>query len=860
MTVETPPRTELGPTENAPPPAARAGGLRRAGRKELLPVFAVFMTVLTIDLLLVLMLPFLATQNTDSAWSSTDCLAFLGASVVAGLAFGMLTSVVADLRGESPWWFLVGHLGAWLAPVLWGLDLAQDKPLVARMIVFGTCLGMTLLSFFILSSYGRNKQAEFSPLTRGMGRLWFACSNIWFGIGLLIAFAIAMHLGTWWEHKYGPRSAGHVFYTSWWFGGLLLLCAMSMVSATFRKYPWRIDQTGWIATHSALVLIVIGAFMTFWGKQEGEMVLKEGQSSTQFNVDTQRRLIVERKLINAPRSAQGSADMFNRPWEGLLDVPTRFDLDSSETQINRTVQVNDPSGSPCFKFKIKDYLPSANPITKRTNNNAQRNHALIAEVKQGKRPPQEIAIVQGDEKRNPVHLGPLELVMYPLPPDSPNLVAAIKGGKEIGPQGHCVVSTRDGKELLRVPVPHTPAVTSEPQPNGRSVSEVSVPVPGTKASILLKSYFDSFNIQQDGSSVDASPGKPRNPALLIELQGEGEAVDERFAYSFMPAMNQKPGEGQMGSERFKHFPDLQVDYEYAPRLELPPGALIFAASENHPMIYVMDVLSGERLTGEVVPGKPLDLGLRFQFTPKEIFTNFEEELVWEFKDHKPGAFEVASVEHNGEEKFLLLDRLTTTFTGDDGYLYRIKWQRPNADLGFKLHLRDFHRDFYPGAKDAKTFESYLWLTHDQKYPEPTGIKIDMNHPLRLDGWRLFQARFGPDGKTTILQVNRDPGTSLLYPACALLTLALVIVFSQKPFLRALGRRLKKIGATPLTKLMWAVGKVVMTFLATIPGILLLLSTPEGPMQGFSVVVVVMGLVLESLFLHFWWRPRLEQAA
>ena len=50
-----------------------------------------------------------------------------------------------------------------------------------------------------------------------------------------------------------------------------------------------------------------------------------------------------------------------------------------------------------------------------------------------------------------------------------------------------------------------------------------------------------------------------------------------------------------------------------------------------------------------------------------------------------------------------------------------------------------------------------------KFPKGEDIKIDMNHPLRLDGWRLFQSRFGGDGRTTILQVNRDPGLVITYP-------------------------------------------------------------------------------------------------
>ena len=78
------------------------------------------------------------------------------------------------------------------------------------------------------------------------------------------------------------------------------------------------------------------------------------------------------------------------------------------------------------------------------------------------------------------------------------------------------------------------------------------------------------------------------------------------------------------------------------------------------------------------------------------------------------------------------------------------------------------------------------------------VKIDMNHPLRLDGWRLFQSRFDARSakEETVLQVNRDPGLSVTYPACVVLLLGLVIVFTQKKhYLKAMGKRLRADATT-----------------------------------------------------------------
>ncbi len=123
-------------------------------------------------------------------------------------------------------------------------------------------------------------------------------------------------------------------------------------------------------------------------------------------------------------------------------------------------------------------------------------------------------------------------------------------------------------------------------------------------------------------------------------------------------------------------------------------------------------------------------------------------------------------------------------------------------------VKDIRRD--PGTTVAKTFESYLWLDdHEKAADKPLPVKIDMNHPLRYKGWRLFQSRFSSGtSETTFLQVNRDPGRLLLYVACTLLAAGLVIAFFQKPFLRALGRRLKRSNASPEKRFLAAMECVV----------------------------------------------------
>ena len=137
----------------------------------------------------------------------------------------------------------------------------------------------------------------------------------------------------------------------------------------------------------------------------------------------------------------------------------------------------------------------------------------------------------------------------------------------------------------------------------------------------------------------------------------------------------------------------------------------------------------------------------------------------------------------------------------------------------------------------------------------------MNHPMRLDGWRLYQSRFDPGAggrESTILQVNRDPGLTPTYAACILLTIGLVIVFFQKPFLRRVEKRLKRDKAPPVRRLAIGIGLVLLAITFTVPGILFISFAGEGAFLLLGVVLIVVGLVAETLFLNQWIARKIDR--
>ena len=827
-----------------PPPLSRAGGLLRPPPREMTPVFSVFMTALFFDAVVMLFLPYILTAYSDSPWGEVPRIAFLAVSMWSGLIFGLLASVVAERRGHTPWWFLAGHLGTFAALPLAANGMAEENSLMAKLIVFGLGMGGTLACFAVVRNYapdGGNPALASNPyappaapagatrvayrpgpLTRALGRMWHACGNIWFGISLLIAIAVAWHWGTWWEDWYGHKAAMTMFYNAWWYGLIQLAFTASLISATLRKYPWRVEQSGWIVTHVALTMLLIGSFMSYFGKKEGMMALREGETKSAFVLDTETRVQVF-ELEGSRRT---------KIWEAIAT----FDHNPKNTDVHQKFEVTD-RGDKLFDIEVDRYYGDALPVSEKSDDGEAVLFAVDADIltPTGQSIPMEL-IADGSQRAIRELPG---LTIGAMPLQWPAMVESLKGGRDPINVGHVVVKDADGKELVRRTI--GPGARPEGKTDAPAAVALDFTIPDKGIKVEGLAWFDNFAIR---TGTDVSPGLPRFPALIVKLSGE-KGEERRTALAYLPDWSN-------ADQAIGIFKDLRVYFEYLPPFPLESGELLMAYSPSTDPFWVMQKSDGERMTGELEEDDPLDLGIPLQIVPKKIYTRLNETTGWKFNKYEPER-QGARLNVDGEELWLRLGGGGAALKKDDRD-FAIRWWKTEEPLGFSLNLRDFHRDFYPGRREAKTFESYLWLDHPSKFKEDgdrLGVKIDMNHPLRLDGWRLFQSRFSEGGgEQTFLQVNRDPGLVVIYPACVVLLLGLVIVFTQKRhFLKALARSLKQHKATPAGVFLGSAAAVFLAFLSTLPGVIMIVVTPEGPLLGIGVILIVAGLAAETIFVN-----------
>ena len=111
----------------------------------------------------------------------------------------------------------------------------------------------------------------------------------------------------------------------------------------------------------------------------------------------------------------------------------------------------------------------------------------------------------------------------------------------------------------------------------------------------------------------------------------------------------------------------------------------------------------------------------------------------------------------------------------DGKRYELflRWRRVYKP--YTLHLEKFDHKKYIGTETPKDFRSHVHLS-DAGRGESRDVQIYMNHPLSYAGETFYQSGYLPGNMGTVLQVVDNPGWSLPYLSCGLVTLGMLIHF------------------------------------------------------------------------------------
>ena len=100
---------------------------------------------------------------------------------------------------------------------------------------------------------------------------------------LMVGLIVAMATGTVVERFHDSDYALSHVYGAWWFVGLWALLAIGLVVVGFRRKLWKRPAVG--ALHLSILLILTGALLTMLTGQHGEMTLRPGVASHEFQIE-----------------------------------------------------------------------------------------------------------------------------------------------------------------------------------------------------------------------------------------------------------------------------------------------------------------------------------------------------------------------------------------------------------------------------------------------------------------------------------------------------------------------------------------------------------------------------------------------
>ena len=111
--------------------------------------------------------------------------------------------------------------------------------------------------------------------------LKFLFSGAFMGV-LLVVFAFVIGYATFIENDYDAITAKMLVYNAWWFELILLLMVVNLTGMVFTRRLYSREKLNILIIHISLVIIMIGAAITRYIGFEGQMHIRNGQTTNKF--------------------------------------------------------------------------------------------------------------------------------------------------------------------------------------------------------------------------------------------------------------------------------------------------------------------------------------------------------------------------------------------------------------------------------------------------------------------------------------------------------------------------------------------------------------------------------------------------
>lgn len=155
---------------------------------------------------------------------------------------------------------------------------------------------------------------------------------------LLVVFAISMGYATFIENDFDATTAKMLIYNAKWFEALMLLMVINFSGMIFTKQLYRKSKLNILVIHVSLIIIILGAAITRYIGFEGQMHIREGQTTDKYlSMDSYFSVHLEK--------GDARESVNNRIWLTPLN----------KNIFSESVSIENES----FHISVEQYLPNA---------------------------------------------------------------------------------------------------------------------------------------------------------------------------------------------------------------------------------------------------------------------------------------------------------------------------------------------------------------------------------------------------------------------------------------------------------------------------------------------------------------------
>ncbi|MBP9865838.1 MAG: cytochrome c biogenesis protein ResB [Candidatus Omnitrophica bacterium] len=579
----------------------------------------------------------------------------------------------------------------------------------------------------------KKEPAKPSPVFRLVVRIFSFLASLRLAIFLLVSMIGVFSAGTILESLHGANTAKILVYDALWLEFLLLLLAINLTASAFSRWPWQVKHVGFVLTHLGIIFVLVGSYMTKNWMLDAQMPIEEGQTEYRVIVDQPSiYLFSETMSLEFPLKKKAFA------WQGREDLQPEENKESPfQVQLLNLY----PKGRMHESFEAAEDGPAAVKVLLK--------NSFIN---------QEQWLIQNDAEFGRVQMGPVEMVLTDK--------ALVREAAADHDKPYLEVRWAD--RVQQIPI----------LPDMIFPAEIALE--GTDWRARIDAVFQKGMIE--GSVLTEHKEGPDNPAVILRLEGPGGVSEKHTVFANYPEFPTQHGMRPSAS-------GAKILYR------LPGGQA--SRSKSHELRFVVKdgQLSYQQMSGSDLKEGVLKEGdktvtgwMGIEFTIEKFYPHAERKRYFTPEPNTSEGKLVypavqVELQRNGKTKnFWLLQDMPESGTLD-GEFFKIAYSKKRKPLPFKLTLKDFKIEEYPGTSRPASFESEVTLRDDFRGVQKD-VRIAMNEPLIYQGLRVFQASYSrtpgePD--VSVFAVAYDPGIFLKYAGAVIMVSGIITMFYTRRF-------------------------------------------------------------------------------